>query len=335
MAKNIVICCDGTGNEVGANEFSNVAKLYAQLDKCSPARQASFYDPGLGTLGTPGFRTRTFTSLTRLMGLAFGYGLHDNVKDAYLFLMQQYAPGDRVFLFGFSRGAYTVRALAGMLFRVGLLNPGNENLVEHAIKRYFEGARGGPDWKGMGRFKKLFGRECPVHFIGVWDTVKSIGILRRSLVLPDTASMRGVAYGRHAVSLNEKRTKFRPNLWNQNNGDEFAQVWFAGVHSDVGGGYQTTGLSDITLTWMLTEADKFGLLVNQSATAPLAPDPLGAMENSSLPLWWLLGWRRRHVRAPDNGAPSWVHASVRERRNSDKTFDKQCRGQFTSEIRYV
>src|SRR5688572_26426384 len=135
MPKNIVICCDGTGNEVNANEFTNVVKLYRRLSREDPARQINYYDPGLGTLGTPGFRTRTFTSITRLIGLAFGYGIHDNVKDAYLFLMRNYQEGDRIFLFGFSRGAYTVRALAGMLFRVGLLEYGNDNLVEHALKR--------------------------------------------------------------------------------------------------------------------------------------------------------------------------------------------------------
>jgi uncharacterized protein (DUF2235 family) len=332
MSKNIVICCDGTGNEVGAEEYSNVAKLYIRVGKHD--QQITFYDPGLGTLGTPGFRTRTMTSLTRLMGLAFGYGLQENLKDAYLFLMQHYDPGDQVFLFGFSRGAYTVRALAGMIHRAGLLNRGNENLVEHAIKRYFEPVRRQPDWKGMARFKKYFGRECEIHFVGVWDTVKSVGLFRRSLVLPHTADMSGVLHGRHAVSLNEKRSKYRTNLWNRPNDDSFAQVWFAGAHSDVGGGYAESGLSDVTLEWMLGEATKFGLLVDVGSASPLKPDPAGQAHNPLLPFWWLLGWRRRRVPAI-GGQPPWVHESVRDRRSRDAAFDRECAKQLPSAIVYV
>jgi uncharacterized protein (DUF2235 family) len=332
MSKNIVICCDGTGNEVGAQEYSNVAKLYIRLGKHD--RQLTFYDPGLGTLGTPGFRTRTLTSLTRLMGLAFGYGLQENLKHAYVFLMQHYEPGDQIFLFGFSRGAYTVRALAGMIHRAGLLNRGNENLVEHAIKRYFEPVHRQPDWKGMARFKKYFGRDCDIHFVGVWDTVKSVGVFRRSLVLPHTADMSGVRYGRHAVSLNEKRSKYRTNLWNRPNDESFAQVWFAGAHSDVGGGYVECGLSDVALAWMLSEAAKFGLMMDPESTPPLKPDPAGRAHNPLLPFWWMLGWHRRAVWGV-NGQPPWLHESVQRRRSVDVAFDTECRKQLPPAVVYV
>jgi uncharacterized protein (DUF2235 family) len=352
MPKNIVICCDGTGNEVGAREYSNVAKLYMHLDKRDATRQIAFYDPGLGTLGTSGFRTRTLTSLTRLMGLAFGYGLRDNIKDAYLFLMHHYEPGDWVFLFGFSRGAYTARALGGMIHRVGLLNTGNENLVEHALKRYFESVRpqrrrnGGlknkcfapfrrePDWKGMARFKKYFSRRCHIHFLGVWDTVKSVGVLRRSMILPHTADMNGVQHGRHAVALNEKRSKYRTNLWSRENGSDFAQVWFAGAHSDIGGGYVESSLSDIALEWMLVEAAKFGLLVDTSRVPPLRPDAQGKTHNPLLPFWWLLGWYRRYVPL-DGERPAWIHDSVRQRRALNKRFDRLCGNQLPESVIYV
>jgi uncharacterized protein (DUF2235 family) len=269
-----------------------------------------------------------------MMGLAFGYGLRDNLKDAYLFLMQHYDRDDRIFLFGFSRGAYTVRALAGMIHRAGLLNRGNENLVEHAIKRYFEPVRRQPDWKGMARFKKYFGRDCTIHFVGVWDTVKAVGVFRRSLILPNTADMSGVQHGRHAVALNEKRSKYRTNLWTCPNGEPFAQVWFAGAHSDVGGGYVESGLSDIALEWMLKEAEKFGLLHDAADPHALKPDPAGKKHNPLLPFWWLLGWRRRKV--PDGGAQApWVHDSVRQRRATDAAFERDCRKQLPPAVVYV
>jgi uncharacterized protein (DUF2235 family) len=353
MPKNIVICCDGTGNEVGAREYSNVAKLYIRLDKSDDTRQVAYYDPGLGTLGTPGFRTRTVTSITRIMGLALGYGLHDNIKDAYLCLMNQYEEGDKIFLFGFSRGAYTVRALAGMIDRCGLLKRGSENLVEHAIKRYFErirtkrkeanretrGAakdrnRAEPDWKGMARFKKHFGQDCDIHFIGVWDTVKSVGILRRSLALPGTANLAGVKHGRHAVALNEKRSKYRPNLWSHPRGEDFSQVWFAGVHSDVGGGYENSGLSDIALKWMICEAVKFDLRLIPEWLDSIKPEPLAKKHNPLWPFWWLLGWRRRSVVFHPSQI-AWVHDSVKTRCQHDSGFAKQCNTQIPGNSLYV
>lgn len=335
MAKNIVICCDGTGNEVNANDYTNVVKLYRRLSRDAPERQINYYDPGLGTLGTPGFRTRTFTSITRLIGLAFGYGIHDNVKDAYLFLMRNYQEGDRVFLFGFSRGAYTVRALAGMLFRVGLLESGNDQLVEHALKRYFERVRREPDWKGMARFKKVFCRPCPIHFVGVWDTVSSVGVFRGSFTLPNTADMSGVTAGRHAVSLNEKRSKFRTNLWERPNGTAFAQVWFAGVHADVGGSYADAGLSDIALEWMLVEAGKFGMLVDNGDDPELTPNPHAKMHNPLLPLWWVLGWWRRKIPPLPDAQPAWIHDSVRERREHNPRFERECTKQIREPFTYV
>lgn len=334
MPKNIVICCDGTGNEVSASEYTNVVKLYRRLRKHDASQQLNYYDPGLGTLGTPGFRTWTFTKLSRLRGLATGYGLEDNVKDAYLFLMRNYEENDRVFLFGFSRGAYTVRALSGMLFRIGLLEAGNDQLAEHAIKRFFERARGTPDWRGMARFKKIFSRPCPVHFVGVWDTVNSVGLLRPKK-LAQTADMKGVSHGRHAVALNEMRSKFRTNLWEPENGQNFAQVWFPGVHADVGGSYRESGLSDAALEWMLVEAAKFGLLIETTSDDELKPNPLGKMHNSLLPVWWLLGWWARDIDPLRTGRPVWIHESVRIRRENDARFDQKCERQIRAPFEYV
>jgi len=335
MSKNIVLCCDGTGNEVSAKEYSNVVKLYIQLAKDNPTQQITYYDPGLGTMGVPGFSTRTITSATRLMGLAFGYGLRTNLADAYRYLMQHYEEGDRVFLFGFSRGAYTVRALGGMLYRCGLLKPGNENLIPHVIKRYFHRKRGKPDWKGMARIRKHFSRPCGVHFVGVWDTVKSVGICRRSLILTDTANLKGVNHGRHAVSLNEKRSKYRPNLWNRPNDENYQQVWFAGVHSDIGGGYEECSLSDITLQWMIREAKPYGLDVDRLFDEPVEPDPPPKMHNPLWPFWWILGWKRRTVPVNKNQSAPWVHQTVKDRIEHDPQFAAECRCQLPENVTYV
>src|SRR6266480_4353228 len=131
MSKNIVVCCDGTGNEFGAQN-SNVIKLYKML-VCNES-QIAYYHPGVGTMGARSALTRIGKLWTKLIGLAFGYGISDNVADAYQFLMRNYQPGDQVFVFGFSRGAYTARALCGVLRGVGLLTLGNDGLIPYALR---------------------------------------------------------------------------------------------------------------------------------------------------------------------------------------------------------
>lgn len=133
MPKNIVICCDETGEEFG-DRNSNVIKLYCTLPQ--DQFQIAYYHPGLGTMGAPGALSKLAQWWTKMLGLAFGYGLAANIGDAYAYLMENYENGDRVYLFGFSRGAYTVRALAAMLHMYGLLRPGNEGLVRYIARMF-------------------------------------------------------------------------------------------------------------------------------------------------------------------------------------------------------
>ena len=342
--KNIVICCDGTGNEVKEGAQSNVLELYRRLDKSRPDEQVTYYDPGLGTLAAPGLQTKTAKFVSQLMGLAFAYGLPTNIKQAYSFLMQTYEEGDRIFLFGFSRGAYTVRALAGMIYECGLLQRHSENLIDYALKLHRTKGKG--RWKVAARFRKYFPRQWPhdrgdgrIHFVGVWDTVKSVGLLRRSLVLPYTRDMKAAAHGRHAVSLDERRSKYRPNLWDPENADEispetqrprFLQVWFPGVHSDVGGGYEETGLSDGALAWMLEEAEAHGLLLEPGDARDVVPNPKDKLHDPLLPFWWVLGWWRRKV-----PAGALVHPSVRERRAAFGGYDRRCEKLLPDDFRYL
>jgi uncharacterized protein (DUF2235 family) len=304
VPKNIVVCCDGTGNEFGDNN-SNVVKLYSTL-VIDGQRQVGYYHPGVGTMGgTHSAQQGQQGMVSRDGGLAFGAGLLGNVGDAYRYLMNVYEDGDSVFLFGFSRGAYTARALAGVLHMFGLLCPGNEGLIPYVIRLYAKRTRSAAGmthtFQVATQFKKTFCRDCRLRFVGVWDTVSSVGWVWDPLKLPYTGQNPDIANGRHAVSIDERRCYFRNNLWGaQLPGQTIRQVWLAGVHSDVGGSYAEaeSGLSKIALEWMLCEALQFGLLVDSGKASwmlgrkppppPVAPDLNAGLHNSLTWKWWIL-----------------------------------------------
>jgi uncharacterized protein (DUF2235 family) len=277
-SKNIVVLCDGTSNQASVYTETNVVRIARRLDKTVDSngnRQVVFYDPGLGTENAPGALTFIGRGITKILGLAFGYGLSKNLADAYAFLMQNYEPGDRIYIFGFSRGAYTARALTALLGRVGLLDRGCNSLIPYAIK-YFRKKNNDHQ---LNFFKKRFSRTyaltwsevipgtekkgisrgvIPVHFLGVWDTVKSVGLFRNQVVLPDTDWLPNMINGRHAVAYDEKRRQYQPELWYADTDNEVKHQaqkdlrkrylqsclhenvktkWFSGAHADVGGGY--------------------------------------------------------------------------------------------------
>jgi uncharacterized protein (DUF2235 family) len=271
MSKNIVLCCDGTSNEYNYAQ-TNVVRLYATLVN-DRARQVTFYHPGLGTMGPPGALTKFDNWWTRTAGLAVGRGIENDIRDAYCFLMENYEEGDNVYLFGFSRGAYTARCISAVLYLYGLLHKGNEPLVPYAVQMIVDLGKTENDRPGLtglaNGFKETFSRTCPVHFVGVWDTVSSVGWFTNPMKLPFTANSPEIAFGRHAVSIDERRAFFRENLWWPAAGDpsgpkDVKQVWFPGSHSDVGGGYPVAecGLSQFALEWMLVEARSAGLLID-------------------------------------------------------------------------
>jgi len=287
MPKNVVLCCDGTANEF-ARDNTNVVKLFYTLVQ-NPDQQVAYYHPGIGTMEAAGALTTVTRKLTKLAGQAIGYGLAGDIRDAYVFLMNHFEPGDRVFLFGFSRGAYTARAVASLLRMYGLIRKGNEPLVPYAIRRLMAvhnalresirvagcTIREASDprvFELAAEFAKTFSyRDCKPRFVGVWDTVSSVGWIANPLKLPYSANNPDIEIGRHAVSIDEHRAFFRSNLWRpaappQAGGPkDLKQVWFPGVHCDVGGGYpeKESGLSKIALAWMLREAQAAGLLVDR------------------------------------------------------------------------
>jgi uncharacterized protein (DUF2235 family) len=316
VPKNIVICCDGTGNEYGDNN-SNVVNLYRTL-VLDDRRQVAYYHPGVGTEGSPSSRNKVEAFLSVVAGLAFGAGLLDYVGDAYRFLMDQYEEGDQIFLFGFSRGAYTVRALAGMVHMYGLLHGGNEGLIPYIVRMYAQKTREAagivPTLTVADGFKRTYSRSPTLHLVGVWDTVSSVGMVWDPLKLSYTGQNPSMVHGLHALSIDERRCFFRNNLWGaplpiEPNEEQqtIHQVWFAGVHSDVGGSYASAeaGLSQITLEWMLYGALKFGLLVDPQRAQmvlgrcppppPVAPTAAQRIHTSLKDAWWLLELVPRRV----------------------------------------
>lgn len=311
MSKNIVICCDGTGKEYGDNN-TNVVKLFSLIEK-KTAGQIAYYDPGVGTFGSPLALTRVAKSFTKLFGLALGYGITINIEDAYEYLMDKYEKGDKIFLFGFSRGAFTVRALAGMLNKCGLLQKGSNNLIPYASRIYHKAPKHLADG-----FKDTFSRECKPCFIGVWDTVKSVGLLLPRK-FPNAKLNEDVSHGYHALAIDERRSKFRANLWDKppaNSKQTIEQVWFAGVHSDIGGGaYKDDRLSNITLKWMIEKAVLCDLKIKNYKLIEIDDNHMGKLHNSLLPVWWMLGWRKRKI-----AAGSLIHESVYKRISEKKGY---------------
>jgi len=339
MAKNIVICLDGTSNEPESRP-TNVARTFdiALKDR---DRQVAYYDPGVGTMGDRGATTRFGQTLSRIGGLAFGHGIKDNIAEAYQYLMQVYEPEDRVFVFGFSRGAYTARAFTGLLRTVGLLERGADNLVPYAIKLYTgaprsKSAKEKQDryWEKVNRWRVMFCQPAfdpfgnPIQFLGVWDTVKSVGWFNivgkfQQARWPFTRNVGGVAHGRHAISIDERRRYYSAYRFSDEAlGDperDLREVWFAGVHSEVGGGAEAPELANIALKWMLDEASDLGLELRprkysmQVGASQGKPQPSELALGRSKPAGWVwavigLGWNPRPV-----PAGALVHRSVRIR----------------------
>ncbi len=280
MPKNIVICSDGTGNSALKGRGTNVFKLYEAVDlsepKENPSRpqQVAFYDDGVGTDNL---------KLLRLAGGAFGFGLSRNVKQLYTELARVHEHGDNIFLFGFSRGAYTVRTLAGLIVDCGIPKYSSDGELRKAVKDAFKKHR--RRYKRFMRMRNLLQKEKKpdgsvsqdnddrkVKFIGVWDTVDAVGFPIDEIAdgwnqviypfkFPDFTLSPLVEKACHAICIDDERHTFHPVMWNEHGekGNRIEQVWFSGVHSNVGGGYEKQGMSLVALYWMMTKAEEKGL----------------------------------------------------------------------------
>ncbi|KAF5348457.1 hypothetical protein D9756_009559 [Leucocoprinus leucothites] len=291
--RTLVLCFDGTGdhgfnfdhkklNRRLGHQNSNIVELFSILRKDDPEKQLVYYQAGIGTYTVPQIATPLFAKISKTLDEMVAWNLDAHIMDGYEFLMQNYKAGDRICIFGFSRGAYTARCLAGMIHKVGLLPICNRQQIPFAYKMY---TRCDPlGWQQSNSFKKTFSINVKIDFLGVWDTVDSVGIIPRRL--PFTTSNTCVRVFRHALALDERRAKFKQNTWNRPSKQEahlaetdrpdhehhgnhqghsgnskhkqmdlerhyseiystptdVEEVWFAGCHCDVGGGSVTNGI---------------------------------------------------------------------------------------------
>jgi uncharacterized protein (DUF2235 family) len=302
MARNLVICCDGTANEFSTDR-TNVLKLAFAADKDQES-QLVYYHPGIGTMAPAGLFTAIGQWTARMAGKAFGYGLKSDLRDVYAFIMNHYHEGDRLYIFGFSRGAYTARAVTALLHGYGLLGPGNDALVPYAIRLLWKANKAKTDAQRAVYFglAQQFRASLSVgaikpHFLGIWDTVSSVGWIANPLSLPYTHSLPDLETVRHAVSIDERRAFFRTNLIALDPNRDMQEVWFPGVHCDVGGGYaeDESGLSKLALEWMICEAAAAGmefdaarvdLVLGRSGGGYALPDPNAKLHNSETWPWW-------------------------------------------------
>lgn len=371
--RKLIVCCDGTWNRRdSADAATNVAKMARALRPIddSGISQLIYYHPGVGT----GNR------VDQILGGAFGVGLSANVQSAYAFMVDNYQPGDYIFLFGFSRGAYTARSLAGLISLIGLMDKADMELFPKIWEIYhsrpFRDAiahatipatadkpmrvRGADETQAA--LRAIFpgggaegvleaianSRPAQIFFMGVWDTVGSLGIpygpLRswneKTYEFHDTDLSEVVAHAYHALAIDERRRPFQPTLWTRPKGrgawkgakkQVLEQVWFAGCHSNVGGGYKDCGLSDISFLWM---AAKAASAADEETDRPLAFDTdylgrkidrgWGALINSSTGQWKVLPASVRAVLTPEPEGKETcqrIHQSVVLRFQSKKAGD--------------
>ncbi|KDR86028.1 hypothetical protein GALMADRAFT_399158 [Galerina marginata CBS 339.88] len=310
--RTVILCFDGTGDQFD-DDNSNIVNFFTMLKKDDPEQQMVYYQAGIGTYTVPQIAKPMMAKLHRLMDAMVGVHLDAHVMGGYEFLMQNYKAGDKIFLFGFSRGAYTARALAGMLHKVGLLPRDNHQQVPFAYKMYSREDKTG--WEQSAAFKKAFSIDVNIELIGVWDTVGSVGLVPKRL--PFTTFNTHVKNFRQALSLDEHRVRFKPNFFSRPTPEEMGlglkwgekhipkkkptrrhtlrelerqytrgqhctdveEVWFAGCHCDVGGGAVKNevrnNLARISLRWMIRECFKLktGILFHRDSFKMAGLDP--------------------------------------------------------------
>ena len=335
MPKRIVICADGTWcgpeKDLQKDHPTNVLRVARAIKPIAAdgVLQQVFYDWGVGS-----YHDALYAGIT-------GAGVQKNIMDAYRYVVQNYASGDELFLFGFSRGAYTVRSLCGLINNCGILKRADARLIQSAFDHY---KRAWPDYAPSGkasiafRKKNALSDSRKIKFVGVWDTVGAMGIPISFLGLfenrdefYDTKLGSNIEVARHALALNERRLDFQPTVWLPRKGVDLQQVWFAGCHSDVGGSHapcvESGGLlSAISLKWMVKQASHSGLDLENHVAAGSKADPLAPLHESRRTFYRLRERYSRpiepeiNVKSKQVTVPIKIHKSVKVRWDSDASY---------------
>lgn len=328
--KRLIVCCDGTWNNPeqennGISSSTNVVKIYnaiAEVDS-DAVKQLKYYHPGIGGEDTG--------PIDSVLGGAIGMGISRHIRSAYHWLGNNYEEGDEIYLFGFSRGAFTARSLGGMLSQ-GLLDLryiSSEKSWSCVKKAYNEGYRveGATldDWAESDWVFFNQRRKTPIHFIGVWETVGALGVPDDLEILNffdnkekwefhNTSLDENVKHARHAMALDEVRSSFSISRWeNAAQHDDAIELWFPGVHSDVGGGYCECDLSNGALKWMMSESTNVGLGFRDGIEKTIKNNPLGVMHNSYKGIFSKLRSRPRNIPAMISKNHHLFHESSIER----------------------
>ncbi|MEH6550751.1 MAG: DUF2235 domain-containing protein [Pseudomonadales bacterium] len=325
---NIVICADGTWNrpeeDLADDHPTNVLKVARAINpQVSGTNQHVFYDWGVGSY------------YSALAGGVTGKGIHKNIVDAYRYIVQNYHANDKIYLFGFSRGAYTVRALCGLIYNCGIVKRADARLIEQAWRIYKSPSdTNHPDGDEAKSFRNDYSHKSrKVHFVGAWDTVGKLGIpfslmglLDSNDEFYDTKMGPNVAFARHAMAIDEQRKDFEPTLWLPRTGVNLEQVWFAGVHSDIGGSYAPDipggpCASDVSLNWMLVEAKAAGLKFETHIGDGLSDGSLSRLHKSRNHVY--RSKKPLHRPLIDLKRPSVIHPSVKLRYLADESYRPQ------------
>ena len=343
--KRIITCSDGTWNKPGATDKgivvqTNVEKMFncicntgKSLDGSADIKQLKAYDNGVGT---------GYSQWDQVTGGITGLGIDKHIKDMYSFICLNYKPGDELYLFGFSRGAYTARSLSGFIGNCGLLKPTHLYMVDKAYDIYRDrNTYTSPDSDMMTAWRANYCIEniTPIYFIGVWDTVGSLGIPLPAYKKLNEAKYKfhdytlssHVKYAYHALAIDERRALFLPTLWEKSDTvmrdtdhpQVMEQRWFAGVHSNIGGGYADSGLSDISLNWLMQKAAGAGLCYHEPSVIQIAPKATAELRNSyTLRYWfWRPTWRK--IDTADAKSNQTIDESVWQRYDADEKYRPQ------------
>ena len=317
MPKNIVVKSDGTGQEGGRGHNTNIYRMFDMLEDRTP-RQVVFYNPGVGT----GWR--------KISGNAFGRGITRDIRQAYTFIFEQFEVGDKIYLIGFSRGAATVRSLSGFIFHFGILPRSRSKLIKQAFKLYKKRKRRNFAARVDAFLRANGTMHTKIEFLGCYDTVAALGFPIQSVasVIDQIPGFRwkfhdlklspNVKNAHQALAIDDQRRTFHPKLWDDPPPNPqtqvLKQVWFVGMHSDVGGGYRTgMALSSIPLVWLTEQAVNCGVHIERDLE-PIFEDAAGVMHNSRGKLMAKLYRKKPRSWDPKRSDKPIVHQSVLDRR---------------------